>query len=376
MNELKSIHMTSVHPAFDTRIYHKQCRTLADEGYEVVLIAQHNADEEREGIRIKAVSTPRSRLGRVFGTSCAVLVKAFNEGTTAVYHFHDPELIPGGLFLRLLGRKVIYDVHENVPKQISGKGWIPRDLRAVVGWGVGLLERLGARLFSGVVAATPAIACRFPSAKTVLVQNTPILGELQVSNPTPYVERPPWVAYVGGITPTRGIREMVSAFYRLPESFGTRLRLAGSFMPESLKHDVQAIPGWDRVDYMGWQSREQVASLLDVARIGLVVLHPLPNYVEAQPVKLFEYMSAGIPVIASDFPLWRKIIDEAGCGLLVDPLDPEAIAEAIQYLIVHPVEAQEMGERGQKTVLEKYNWGMEAERLLSLYRRMAEHCLS
>ncbi|MGQ9498496.1 MAG: glycosyltransferase, partial [Desulfotomaculales bacterium] len=166
------------------------------------------------------------------------------------------------------------------------------------------------------------------------------------------------------------IREMVTAMTLLPEALGVRLVLAGKFVPPFLEDEVRQLPGWERVDFRGWQDRAAVARLLGEARAGLVVLYPEPNYVEAQPNKLFEYMSAGLPVIASDFPLWRDIVEEAGCGLLVDPLDPAAIAQAIQWILEHPKEAEAMGRRGQKAVFDRYNWDTEAAKLLAFYRRL------
>ena len=103
---------------------------------------------------------------------------------------------------------------------------------------------------------------------------------------------------------------------------------------------------------------------------GLVTFYPLPNHVDAQPNKMFEYMSSGLPVIASNFPLWKKIIEGNKCGLCVDPLDPAAIAKAIDYIVSHPDEARAMGENGKRAVYEKYNWGVESEKLISLYRSL------
>ena len=160
---------------------------------------------------------------------------------------------------------------------------------------------------------------------------------------------------------------MVRAMGHLPEALGVRLMLAGSFTPGELEEELNRLPAWMQVEYLGWLSRPSIAELLHNSRIGIVVLQPIPNYVESQPIKLYEYMSAGLPVIASDFPLWRRIVDEAECGLLVDPLDPKAIAGAIQWLLEHSEQAEAMGRRGQEAVREKYNWDAESKKLLAFY---------
>ncbi|MCK4791003.1 MAG: glycosyltransferase, partial [Desulfobacteraceae bacterium] len=200
----------------------------------------------------------------------------------------------------------------------------------------------------------------------------PILDEFLASELVPYAERLPELAYVGGITARRGVREMVEAVGRLSKGLDAKLALAGDFRPLDLEAEVRVMHGWERVNFLGWQNRSEVAMLLGRVRAGLVVLHPEPNYLEAYPVKLFEYMAAGLPVIASNFPLWREIVLDAGCGLLVDPLDTEAIAEAIQELLENPANAEAMGKRGQTAVRKRYNWDRELEKLLSFYDGMLE----
>lgn len=370
----KFVHLSSVHRALDTRIFYKQARTIAGAGHNVTLVAQHEQDEVREGVTFRALAQPQNRFERMLATSLRLLRLALKEKGD-VYHFHDPELIPVGIVLRLLGKTVIYDVHEDVPKQVMEKEWIPASLRKVVAGLVTMFEWVGAAVFNRIVAATPAIARRFPNGKTVVVQNFPILGELVSPQAVAYGSRPPWIAYVGGITETRSIREMICALDLLPDDLEVCLRLAGRFNSPHLEREVRAMPGWKRVDFLGWQSRDQVAALLGSSRVGLVLFHPVPNHIEAQPNKLFEYMSAGIPVVASDFPLWRRIVEEAGCGLLANPTDPESIAEAIRYLLTHPVEAEEMGRRGQRAVLERYNWAIEARKLLALYKEVVHRTL-
>lgn len=363
------VHFTSVHPPYDTRIFHKECKTLAKFDYTVTLICCGNCDEVVHGLKIHSVQKPKSRKERILLTVWQIYRIALEENAS-IYHFHDPELIPVGLLLKLQGKQVIYDVHEDVPKQILSKDWISRPLRRLVAGAARVAETLASWGFDGIVAATPAIAKRFLPHKTVVVQNFPILNELITPDPIPYQNRPAKIIYVGGITAIRGVREMVQAMKLLPESLNARLVLVGKFSPPSLEAEVRGLFGWERVEFVGWQDRASVARLLGEARAGLVVLHPRPNYLDAWPVKLFEYMSAGLPVIASDFPLWREIVDGVGCGLLVNPLDPRAIAEAIQYLLTHPKEAEEMGRRGQKAVQERYNWDIEKEKLLSLYRKL------
>jgi glycosyltransferase involved in cell wall biosynthesis len=153
----------------------------------------------------------------------------------------------------------------------------------------------------------------------------------------------------------------------LPEAFPARLVMAGRFAPETLESDLRQSPGWDRVDYRGYCDRRQLGVLLGESKIGLVAFLPAPNHLESQPTKLFEYMSAGLPVVASDFPHWRDIVASNRCGLLVDPRRPEAIAEAIRWLLEHPAEAEAMGRAGREAVLRHYNWEAEFQKLIDWY---------
>jgi glycosyltransferase involved in cell wall biosynthesis len=135
-----------------------------------------------------------------------------------------------------------------------------------------------------------------------------------------------------------------------------------------VKEEIGQYQEWKSVKFLGYLNREDVNKILSESKVGLVTLHPIPNYLESLPVKMFEYMSAGIPVVASDFPLWKEIIEGNKCGICVDPLNPKEIAKAVNYIIDNPKEAQKMGENGKKAVENKYNWKIEEKKLLNLYK--------
>ncbi len=361
--------LTSVHRALDNRIFHKEAKSLARAGYDVTIIGQHEKNEIVEGIRIVSLPAPRNRLGRVTRSAWITYRMALRIDA-AVYHFHDPELIPVSLLLRLHGKKTIYDVHEDVPRQILSKHYLPWIIRQALSLAASVVEWLAGKSTSAIVAAAPTIARRFPAARTITVYNYAIADELVVAHPRPYAERSRAFVYPGVLARIRGIEEVIRALALLGAEPHAKLDLAGEFVPCEFRQTLEALPGWRCVTYHGTVDRKELARLLGEARCGLVLHHPVPNELDAQPIKLFEYMGAGLPVIASDFRPLRKIIGTEECGLIVDPLDPKAIAEAMRWILDHPAEAETMGRNGRRAVAEKYNWETESEKLVALYRKL------
>ena len=363
-NKNKICIITSVHPPFDTRIFHKEAKSLTKADYNVTLIAQYEKDEVVDGIRILSLPTPQNRFERMTKTVWQLYQKA-REVDADIYHFHDPELIPVGLLLKFHGKRVIYDVHEDVPRQNLSKPYIPDVLRKPISMIIGVMEAFSARRFDGVVTATPFINGRFLKlgANAVNVNNYPLASELYIAE-NQWEKKEKVVCYVGGIARIRGAFEMVEAIGKTKY----RLLLAGNIETDIEKGLKQTL-GWRQVDALGFVDREAVRAMVARSMAGLVVFHPEPNHIDAQPNKMFEYLSAGIPVIASDFPLWREIIEGAKCGICVDPLKPEEIANAIQFIIDHPAEAEQMGKNGRRAVEERYNWGMEENKLMGLYEK-------
>ena len=361
-------HLTSVHPPYDRRIC-MQCATLAEAGWQVSLVAK-DGEFAVPGVKHLTIPAAPSRLHRTFLSSWHVFRLARKSGAS-ICHFHDPELVPVGMLLSLMGRKVIYDVHEDMPLQILNKLWLVPWLRWPMARLTALAEWIATRLFfAGVVPATPPIARRFALPSAVTVQNFPELDPPDDVPPAlPLKERADCAAYIGIIDENRGAAEIVRAL-DLCKNTSVKLILGGHFFARKVEEECRAQPAWSRVDFRGWLHHDGVQQALSEAKVGLVTLAPIPNYMEAYPTKLFSYMAAGIPVVASDFPLWRSIIDGAGCGLLVDPLKPQEIAEAIDWLIDHPDEATRMGANGKRAAHETYNWPTEAGKLVAFYESL------
>jgi glycosyltransferase involved in cell wall biosynthesis len=229
-------------------------------------------------------------------------------------------------------------------------------------------EKAAARAFDLVVVAGEGILQSFGShPRTLLVRNYPIRAQFGRQVRRQRADGEFVLGYTGNLTEARGARKMIEALGLIPESLPVRVEVFGKFWPQGLEGELRRLPGFKRVTYHGWVAYERMAAGLEDADAGLVCFLPAPNHVEAGPNKLFEYMAAGLPVIASDFPAWRPIVEGNDCGLCVDPADPAAIARAIVYLAENPGRRAEMGANGRRAVMERYNWEAEGQRLIAAY---------
>lgn len=365
-NNIKICHLTSAHPPYDIRIFHKECVSLAEFGYNVFLICAGAKNETKNGVNILGVKKNNSRFARMLITVWRVYKKAL-ELDAELYHFHDPELMLVALLLKQKGKKVIYDVHEDLPRQILGKHWINKYLRKTISYLIENIENIVSRRLDYIIVATPFIRKRFLELnnKCVDICNYPITkGEGFGS--TNWEDKKNELCYIGLITKNRGIVNILRAIEDTPY----RLNLAGKYSPESLRNELAEMRGWTNVNEFNYVGREKIMEILSNSKVGIVTLHPQINYLDSLPIKMYEYMLAGIPVIASDFPLWKGIIEGNNCGMCVEPTNPKAIAEAIQYIIDNTERAKEMGNNGLKSVTEKYNWEREKVKLFDLYNQI------
>lgn len=365
----KIIHLTSVHGRYDVRIFNKECRSIAAHGDDVTLVVQDGkGDETRDGVQIHDLGLlPAGRIRRVFISPWRAY-RSLRHVPAAIIHFHDPELLPAGFFLKKCRHQVIYDSHEDVPRDILSKHWIPVALRRVLSFFFEMLENFIVKRLDAVVAATPFIAERFRRIQThsVAINNFPLPDEF-----TPAAKDRPFsrtVCYAGVITRMRGITELLEALDLLRD---VTLVLCGPFESKAFGEELRSTAGWRHVDYRGVVARNEVGAIMAGSEIGILVLLPSPNHVNSQPNKMFEYMASGLPLLASDFPLWRQMIEEARCGVCVDPSSPAEIAGGIAGLLSDKDMCRAKGRAGKKAIAERFNWPHEAEKLIRLYEEMA-----
>ncbi len=361
--------LTSVHRPFDGRIFHKEARSLVKAGYEVVLIAPHDKDEVVDGVWVVPLRQSKNRVQRMTKVMWQLYRRAVRENAD-VYHFHDPELMVVGLLLKMRGRKVIWDVHEHYPNSILDKYYIAKPLRRVISKSFDLFERAVVRFFDYVIYTTPSVGARYQTMKvrSGRIENYPIIGLSETCERNPQEK----IIYLGGMSRIRGLAEVIEAFAAVTKKHPRwELCLVGSCSPASfeneLKERVEKLGIQENVEFIPWVPYEEKERLSSQAAMGIITYLPYSNNMSCLPNKLFDYMLVSLPVIASNFPLYREVVEPCRCGLIVDPSQPQEIARAMEYLIEHPQDAREMGERGRRAVLEQYNWEKESEKLLRIY---------
>jgi len=361
----KICHLTSAHTRYDIRIFRKECVSLAKQGWDVSLIvADGLADEERDGIKIYGVAKGTSRTNRFLKASKNVYKKAIVLDAD-IYHFHDAELLPYGNKLKRRGKKVIFDSHEDLPRQILGKSYIPKMARKTIATVMEWYEDYCCKRYSAIVTATPFINDRFVkiNKNSFNINNYPFLDEFKAEPSAERAKPSKIICYVGGITKIRGLDYVVRALTKTD----AQLELAGGINPKPYKEELMNSEGWEKVNYHGNVPRETVKEILKKSTAGIVTFLPYPNHINAQPNKLFEYMSSGIPVVASHYPLWKGIVEKYNSGICVDPENSNEIANAISYLIENPADAKVKGANGRKAIEEVFNWEQEEQKLIDLY---------
>lgn len=370
-DRIRVCHLSNLHVAFDTRIYFRFCRSLARD-YDVTLIAVHPREEVVNGIRIIPIRRLKNRYFEMVTASLRMFPKALRV-RAKVYQIHDPELIPCGLWLRILGKKVVFDVHENFAADIADKPWIrhKRLLSTLYAW----WEKRAARRFH-VFLAENSYAGHYKAlgANFTVVLNYP---DLPFFRPYRNLEPRPELNlfYIGILLETRGLFEIAEALYLLRRQGRIFHFHCVGELYSRLENRLKKLPYYGEISsqmhFYGRMRLDEGYALSKEMGIGLCIIHPMKNSIESYPTKMFEYMSIGLPVIASDFPLYRAVIDTHQCGICVDPMNPEALARAILQLADNPELRAQCAVSGVKAVESTYSWDSQEAQVLEVYRHLA-----
>ena len=367
---MKTVHVSSVHVWQDTRVFYRMCRGLARRGHEVTLVAGGVPGTCVDGVKTIGLPRPGSRLARILLVAPLAILKAARQRADIV-HLHDPELLPWGWLLQLTGQTVIFDMHEYLPGAIRSKGWIPKPLRWVAEALASTAERIFLRNMPTVFAENSYSEHYRWIRWHETVLNLPDADEL-LSRPISPLTRHRAV-YVGRVTEERGSLTILDALMILRDRGDVVEYLCIGPSSDAERRKIEERIAENKltsVELTGYLAQPDAVSRILDGSVGLAVLKKTPNYERSYPTKMFEYMALGIPVITSNFDLYRGVVEAFDCGVCVDPESPRELADAIGFLLSAPTRARQMGENGRRAVADRFNWGSELVKLESLYARV------
>ena len=372
--------ITTAHSPLDNRIFYKEAISLMKAGYEVSVIGctKSRIEGEKNGIDIIGLEKGAGLKSNLLLWS-DLAHEALNKDAD-IYHCHEPESFFVALYLRLFhGKKIVYDVHEYYIDVIPLAS-LP--MKMFLSFMLYLVEPLFCRFAEAVITADDGIAKRyFKFIKDVyVIFNFPTFDVFIDVDSIIRNEKYPGnfvMIYVGGLSEERGILELIKATHEAskvhPE---VKLVIIGEFRTKNFRdiciEYVRSNGLGDNVEFLGYVPHKEVPEYINASNVGTALFHPTRRFAKtAYPIKLFEYMICGKPVLVSNLPAIRKIIEESECGLLVDPMNIYEVAKAIIFMLEHPQDTKAMGYSGRRAVQNKYNWLKMETELLKLYKNIS-----
>ena len=374
---MKIVHITSVHPLFDRRIFYKQAVSLRKANHKVHMIVASNQHQSGvvDGVHIHVVRKTKNRITRVFINGFRVFAKALSINAN-VFHFHDPELILWFLILKVFGKKVVMDVHENYPAQFQGKKWILPPFRQILSYIILSLEKIAAKSFDGIIAVDAALAerfCNYSSNPVITANNFPRINQAISSyNITLEKYKANRILFIGGLNNARCAKEFIMALENV-NNIEYEVLIGGNENNQDMLSLLSDRKGWKHAKFIGSVPIEEIDALMLSSSISINLYSNIPNHKGNRSNRLFEAMAAGLPVIVSNFGEVKDFVCELQCGFAVDPANPIEISKAITTLLLNPEYAMELGLNGRKAILKKYRWASEFNKIENLYKQIVEN---
>lgn len=372
---MKICHITSAHSRYDARIFSRQCVTLARNGYEVVLICcDGKAEEVCNNVIIKSYSkvimSKKDRFKLLIKNKSFILyLLSINAD---VYQFHDIELLEIGRILKKRKKCVVFDSHENWRGYLLRFFPDNRICRGLYNYFFTLYYKKVLPDFDAIFSVSPNMVDDLKpyNENIFMVSNYPSISNNFIEGNLK--KKTTYIVYAGTVYSISNQPIIVKALSEI--SYPIRYKVVGR-MSNKIKGEMLSIDGADKVDFVNWISKEELDDILVNSMAGIVLLDydPICCYEEGQlgSNKIFEYMMAGIPVICTNFRLWKElIIDKYHCGIAINPKDVKALKEAIIFIYENRDEAVRMGERGKEAILNEFNWEKYEKEYLSIYEKL------
>lgn len=378
MNKIKVCHVISGYYRNDPRIFQRQCKSLKEAGFSVsILTNDDQSDETLDDIPIYSTNNYWSSRIRVLLSAKRQFLKRAIEIDADIYQMHSPELLSLGLALKKAGKIVVYDAHEDLPRHIIEKDWLPRVIRKPLSFVVENYMNSILRSYHAITSPHSHVVDNLKgiNPNTTLITNfAKILPSKEITLDE-YLRRNQVICYSGTVYLHSN---QISIFDALKNFSDVTYNIAGYCSPDYLevlsKHD-----SYNKLNYIGRIHWADLSGFYNKARIGVVVIDYKMNLGGKKGTyavnKIFEYMEAALPIICSDYDLWQEIIEEFNCGICVEPGNVKQMTDAISFLLNNPEEAYRMGQNGRKAIHQKYNWSTQHEVYINLFTTLGNDAI-
>lgn len=373
---MKICHMTSTHRAKDQRIFDKECISLARAGYDVYLVEQGNS-EECHGVHIIGTGEiSDDRYYRLLHRPKKIYQLALDVDAD-IYQFHDMELIPYGLKLKKKGKKVIFDYHEDYAARFSESDALPfpKLLRNFLGYVYRFYEKFAIKQFDALISVTPHICDRLKkiNGNTEMITNYPLLRRNDWLVATSYNITSDYFCFIGQVSDTYRIMHIVEAIQEIED---VKLKICGPTRTKDYLERIKKCDKKNKVEYLGELEYSVIPDIIRNAKAAFALSQYNANvggHIGTLGCnKFFETMLCGVPVICTDFILWKEIIEKYECGICVDSYDKKQLIKAMHWIIENPNEAASMGEKGKNAALLEFNWDTQEQKLINLYKKIEQ----
>lgn len=371
-NKLKVCHIISGYYRNDPRVFQRQCKSLKNADFDVCILTNDNIDDEiLDEIPIYSCKIYwNSRIRILLNAKKQFLERAI-EIDADIYQMHSPELLSLGLALKKEGKIVIYDAHEDLPMHILEKEWIPRIIRNPISVFVKYYMNRVLKKYNEIVSPHQHVVDKLKliNPNTTLITNFAKFGPLINYDLSHYLNRENSICYSGTVylhSNQEFILEAISNINNL------KYQIVG-FIDENYKKQLSERNGFEKLQFLGRIPWEELNNFYSKSLIGMVIIDYKLNLGYRRGTyavnKIFEYMEAGLPIICTDYDLWKEIVDKYDCGICVEPNNAKQIEEAIQFLISNKEKAYQMGQNGRKAVLLEYNWSTQEKEYLRIFKK-------